>query len=422
MLRPSPEVTLHDEIDVEWLLPDGRVAGRGPEGTVTVSGALPGDRIRWREVRRQGRTVIGECVDTVRPSPDSRVPPCAYSSRCGGCDLDRLTPDAQRRAKAVMVQFALRLQDPPQLFPSPRDRSYRARVKLGVRDGVLGLHAARSHDILPVTACSIARDEVSAMITALQQWWTASCPSGIDEIEVRSDGQRVVLAVSGQPDAQTRSALSAFRDVAVNGTAIHGDPTLTLTGLGSPLRVSPRSFYQINLEMNEILVRWVVDRLNAVRAERVLDLYSGIGNFTLPIASHTDAHVVAVESEGQAVADLQFNAATLGLTGRVQAHVRPVERFDTTREAFDAVVLDPPRAGAPGVMERLVHNRPRRIVYIACHPPSAQRDLKAAIQAGYVVTEVAAFDMFPDTHHVETAIVLDRKPSNKAVRTPSRRR
>ena len=194
--------------------------------------------------------------------------------------------------------------------------------------------------------------------------------------------------------------------MALDGRRLSGDPTLWLSVGDLRLRASPRTFYQVNLELNAVLVDLVVAAVREARPQRTLDLYAGNGNFTLPLARHTDAPVLAVEREGQATADLAASAEAAGL--RVPVLTLPVERFDPSREPFDVVVLDPPRAGAPGVVPRLLRNRPRRIVYVACHPPSAARDLRPALKAGYRLVRAQALDLFPDTHHVETVAILDR--------------
>ena len=134
----------------------------------------------------------------------------------------------------------------------------------------------------------------------------------------------------------------------------------------------------------------------------VADLYAGIGNLTLPLAEG-GRPVLAVEMEGQATHDLRARAPA-----HVHVQTGRVERFDLSRHPFDLAVLDPPRAGAGEVMQRVLHNRPRRIVLVSCHLPSARRDVAVARKGGYRVGSVRCFDLFPDTHHVETVIALER--------------
>ena len=135
-------------------------------------------------------------------------------------------------------------------------------------------------------------------------------------------------------------------------------------------------------------------------------MYAGIGNLTLPLAASTGVPVAAVEIEGDGIGDLRFNAKRAGLA--IEAHGRPVEKHDASRTPFDVVVLDPPRSGASGVLAKLVRQRPRGIVYVSCDILSARRDLKEATKAGYRLQSATCFDLFPDTHHIETVLVLVR--------------
>lgn len=328
------------------------------------------------------------------PSPDRRVPPCPWDTRCGGCDLSALAPEARSRVLSHTLQWAVRAASPPEWVPSPRPHGHRARIKLAIEDGRLGYRAARTHALVPIDDCLVARDEIRHAIARLRTYPL----DGFERVELRSDGARVVFAFEG------RGRVPDLGDVAVNGKRVTGDPRLELRVGAVQLRASPRSFYQVNLEVNERLVTWVRDTVVGLRAERVLDLYAGIGNLSLPIAA-AGIPVVAVELEGQAVGDLRARAVGLP----VEVIGRDVGTFETTRTPFDVVVLDPPRAGAPGVLARVARQRPRAIVYVSCHLPTALRDLKEIRGAGYDLRRVCGFDMFPDTHHFETVLLLERR-------------
>ena len=397
------------QVEVMWLLPDGQGAGRGPDGILHVPGGLPGDLVEAEAVSRQGSTTTTSITALVRPSLDRRPPPCPWSASCGGCDLDALSSTGQIRAKAEMVRHAARLDEAPPINASPRASGYRARVRLEIREGRVGFHGARSHQLVEIGVCGIARPEVALALDRFRSFLNENPSEGLTHVELRSDGQRVVFSLEsgGSVPRITRDALPGLGDVALDGRRIAGEPTLTLSVLGHRLRASPKSFYQVNLEINEALVAYVLARLAEVSPERALDLYSGIGNFGLPIASRLNIPVLAVEREGQATEDLKSSAESAGLAG-LRTLALPVEKMDPSREPFDVVVLDPPRAGAPGLLPKLLLSRPRRIVYVACYPPSAARDLKPALDAGYTLSGVQAFDQFPDTHHVEAVFVLDR--------------
>lgn len=371
-------------VQVQWLSPDGTGGGKVGKHFFRVRGALPGDRIEVLASSRRGRTVEVESHRVVERTRASF--PCPVVERCGGCDLAGLAD--RRAALERMVGVGTRSlgQAPTTWVDSPRQLGHRARLKLTVEDGRVGFRAARSHELVPIEACPAAREELQPLIGAVR--------SGSGRVELRTDGERVVV-VADQP-------IDGVEHLAVDGRAVRGEPVLHLEVHGTRLRVSPRAFFQANLEVNRLLVGRVVQAMAG--CERVLDLCAGIGNFSVPLAR--ERSVVAVELEGQATADLRHNAVENGV--QVEVHTGRVERFDPRRVAFDGVVLDPPRAGCKGVVDELVLQRPRVIAYVSCHLPSGVRDLKPALKAGYELREVVVFDMFPDTHHVETLLVLHR--------------
>jgi len=378
-----------------WLHPDGRVGGRGPDGKPV-----------WTRTGVLGDTVVAQGAEsvTVPDSPHRRAPTCPVSDRCGGCDLDRLTTSRRHEALQAMVARAYRLDDGvvPALVASPRATGTRARVKLAIDHGRVGYRPRRSHDLVAIEACDTARDELQPVLARLA---STSLPAGVDTVEVRSDGERV-MASFHRPRKGPRQPVGLPEigvPTALDGRPVHGDPTLWLSVAGGTLRISPLSFYQVHLELNEALVRFVSEQVLAASPERVLDLYAGVGNLGLVVA-RTGVPVVAVELEGQATADLRHNAADLP----VEVRTGKVERFDPSTTPFDAVILDPPRAGAGAVVDRVLRNRPKVVVHVACDPVSGARDTARGRRAGYRVTEVRCFDLFPQTHHVETVSVWRR--------------
>ncbi|MEZ4237581.1 MAG: RsmD family RNA methyltransferase [Myxococcota bacterium] len=401
-----------ETVRVAWLLPDGRGGATLADGrTARIHGAIPGDEVRLSVVRARGRTVDAEVEVLVTASPDRRAPPCPHSAACGGCDLDALAPEGRARALTQAVAHVFRALAPPEVrfVPSPDPAGYRARIKLAVEGGRLGYRAARSHELVPIDVCGLARPEVAGRHAALARW-LAEDPArgrGLASVELRSDGTRVVAAFASDVAREVDvEALSALPDVALDGRRLAGEVAVALAAGDLTLRAGPAAFYQVNFGINAALVDIVREAVLASGAERVLDLYAGIGNLGLPIAA-AGVPVVAVEAPGPAVDDLRHNVRHHALP--VEVHGQRVERLDASRIPFDAVVLDPPRVGAPGVLPRLLRHRPRVVVYVACDPRSAARDLAPALAEGYRLAGLHALDMFPDTHHVEAVAVLERR-------------
>jgi len=401
---PDPDV-----IDIQWLTPDG--AGGAPRprgGTVRIPGAIPGDRIRYAVDSCFKRSVIGELLEVVRPSPLRRAPPCPDDTRCGGCDLSAMEPDGRREALARVVQRALGLHQPPPVTPSPRQVAHRARIALAIEESRIGYRAARSHTLVEVGTCGIARPEVQRALSRVRAWASRGTADGLTRVELRSDGARIVysFASEGPVPRAAREPLTDLGDVALDGRPLHGDCCLRLRVAGLELHAGPTAFYQVNLEVNALLVDHVLTLADAVAPERVVDLYAGIGNLTLPLAAR-GWPVTAVELSGAAVADLRTAAAEAGLA--VEARAGDVARTDLTRFAYDLAVLDPPRKGAGPVIDQVLATRPRQVIYVSCNPVAAGRDARRAARHGYQVDGVRCFDMFPDTHHLETVVSLRRR-------------
>jgi 23S rRNA (uracil1939-C5)-methyltransferase len=194
--------------------------------------------------------------------------------------------------------------------------------------------------------------------------------------------------------------------VAVNGKVIHGDPTLRLASTNAQLRASPLSFYQVNLEVNRQLVRTAQQWVREQQPERLLDVYCGIGNLSCGLWA--EVPTVGIENEGQAIEDCRATAMELGVQANLTTHACAAQQFDFSGEAFDVALLDPPRSGTDGVLDRILRNRPRALIYVSCNLAGAVSDLRMAQAKGYAITQVKCFDMFPETHHLETILLLQR--------------
>ncbi len=266
---------------------------------------------------------------------------------------------------------------------SPLQWGARARVKMrGGPGGRLGFHRPGSHDFVEVPLERLVRPELVVAVAALQG-------QGRGELEFRSDGTRVVVAADARLDGPA--------DLAVAGRKVRGDPTLRIDGL----RVSAGSFYQVNLELNRILVARVDGLLRELAPAGVLDLYGGVGNLSIAAARRATP-VVLVESSRDAVADAKANFA--GSAGR--ALCDNVDRVRAGDHLADVVLLDPPRAGAPGVLAELALTRPRAFLYVSCDPVSLARDI--ASLRGYELAWVEPYDMFPYAEHVECLAMIVR--------------
>jgi tRNA/tmRNA/rRNA uracil-C5-methylase (TrmA/RlmC/RlmD family) len=406
-------------LEVERPAVGGRMIARHDGAIVLVSGAIPGERVRARVERVQRRTIFATVVDVLEASPDRVVPPPGLA--CGGHVLAHVTDGRQHALKAAMIADAFRRQARIDIGTVPVTSGppdgYRTRARLHVRGGRWGFFEPGSHspcdlagsrqlsadsaalaDILCAGVAAAGRD-VHADVE-----WTENATGTTRVAHVEVTGGEIVTppgAIGGIDALSWRRAAAG----AVEG--LYGDPVVvddvrSAGGVAVAVRHHVRAFFQGNRFLLQPLVDDVVRRVSGAT---VVDLYAGVGLFSLALAGSGRA-IEAVEGEAQAAADLAANArATPGVTG----HHAPVEAYLRRRAIrdVDSVVVDPPRTGlAPEVTLALAAAAVPELVYVSCDPVTLARDVRTLVDAGYTLDDVRAFDLFPRTAHVEAVVTL----------------
>jgi len=393
---------------IAWLDRSGAGVAHVGKKRVFVPRVLPGEEVQF-ELDAAGR-VVPHTVKVLSPSPARRTPTCPVDASCGGCDWSHIAPEQRIAWMADRVKRSLQWEGPLLCVPSPLPHHHRARIKLQIRGTQVGYHAPRSHDLVPITSCEAARTEVNDALAPLLAWLADHPDHPFHEVEIRSDGRRAIYALGTRlPRAKWgrwAQAVAPLGDVAISGRAVCGDPSLVIDVGDRQVDAAPDAFYQVNLEGNAQLAAYVASEVRSVQPERLLDLYAGNGNLSLGLAAE-GVPVLAVEREGASIRSAKARAEAQGLHRFQTLHV-DARAFDPSREPFDVVITDPPRAGMGGVLSKVLRNRPRKVVYVSCHLPSLVRDLKGLAREGYRLTAARAFELFPGTHHVETVVSIAR--------------
>ncbi|TMA37869.1 MAG: 23S rRNA (uracil(1939)-C(5))-methyltransferase RlmD [Deltaproteobacteria bacterium] len=393
---------------------------------VFVPYAAPGDRVTAEIVESRADFTRARIVEVLEPGPARVLPGCRHFPTCGGCQWQHIAPAAQRDAKAAIVAEQLArsagVRDAEVLptLTTGDDWHYRARITLVVEGRRAGYHRARSHRLVEVDACPLAEPVLSAHLDAARRWIAAlRVPLRRVALAVAPGGvvlTGVTAAAAGARDAEATEALLArtptvrgavLADPAGRGRLVVGDPRLRVAlEPGLDLEVPADVFTQVNPAANRLLVAAVMALGGFVPGERVLDLYAGAGNFTLPVARR-GTRVTGIERNPIAAAAGRENAARLGLRD-VTFETAPVVAALARRapETADVVVLDPPRAGAADAIPALGALRARRIVYVSCDAATLARDVRLLAAHGYRVARVQPIDLFPQTFHVETVTLL----------------
>ena len=407
--------------------------------TAFVAGALPGEQVRYQRRRRHSQYDEAELLEILQPSPLRIKPPCPHFGLCGGCALQHLAPESQLAIKQQQLQETLlRIgKVEPQQWFAPLAGPvwhYRRRARLGARyvnkmgRSLVGFRERWGSYIAAIDSCEVLARPVNALITPLSQLLTSlSIRERIPQIEVAvaDDVTALVLRVLTPPAESDLQQLRQFEQV--HGVRIYlqsgGLDTVTplqgsapelsyaLPEFGLQLQFLPSDFIQINAAVNRQLVARAVELLQLDSQSKVLDLFCGLGNFTLALARRAAA-VVGIEGEASLVARARANAQRNGVDN-VQFHVANL--FEQQSDAgwadagFNHVLLDPPRAGALELLPLLARLAPRRIVYVSCHPGTLARDLGLLVhEHGYRLSGAGVADMFPHTAHVESIAVLER--------------
>jgi 23S rRNA (uracil1939-C5)-methyltransferase len=407
----------------------GEALGHHAGRTVLVPRVLPGERVEAEQVRAAKGVVHARPLRILQASPERTDPPCPYFGRCGGCHYQHLKPELQPRSKQEILRETLRRlggidwkEDILLHSGPPWNYRNQAQFKVAWQAGgrvELGFFEAQSHRVFPVDACLILSPRLNAVLEQLRQPEWAAGLAGLREIDVVADDrdEEVMITLQsegGEADGEqvARSLLEKMPGAvcaALAGkgrTRVLGKAALHYSVGDIRYRVSPSSFFQVSRFLTPALVESVT---GGQRGGLALDLYAGVGLFSLPLARRFE-RVVAAEANPIAALDLKANAELYGFSNLLTAGETTYDFLRRFAQAEpDLVVMDPPRAGVDaGSLKLLAGLRPLRIHSLSCSPPTLARDLRLLTAHGYALESLELFDLFPQTYHIEALAKLVR--------------
>jgi len=429
-------------LDIESLDQEGRGIARRDGKAIFVEGALPGERVSVSVYRRKPTFELAT-ASVVHKAAASRVAPrCAYFGLCGGCALQHVDLPTQVAVKQRVLEDALwhigKVRPEQMLSPIQGPAwGYRHRARFTVRHvpkkgGMLvGFHEKRSSYVADMTGCAVVPERISALLPKLRDViGKLSVHRRIPQIElaIGDDADVLVFRILEPLDRCDEDLLAEFADRhSVHIYLQPGGPDTAhpfhprepadlhyaLREFDVRIYFRPTDFTQVNHAVNAVLVRRALRLLAPRPGERIADLFSGLGNFTLPIA-RSGADVVAAEGSGSLVEYARSNALRNGLAERVRFEVTNLFEMNDERLAalghFDRMLIDPPRDGAIEVAKALRNEGPHRIVYVSCSPATLARDAAVLVHMkGYRLRAAGIVNMFPHTAHVESIAQFDRE-------------
>ncbi len=433
------------EIQIESMAHDGRGVGRDEDGKVVfVDYALPGEKVMFVPVQNRKKFQFGTATEILNASEHRVEPKCAVFGECGGCVLQHLDERVQIQYKQEQLLENFKkiggVQPEALLDPLVGDHwGYRRRARLGAKfvpkkgGMIVGFRERNSGFIQPTAQCEVLYPQVSALLPSLRATLEQlSCNDKVPQIEITVADNAVVMIVRHLEDF-TPADLELLRTFARqsdlvlflqpgNLQSVHAlwpsnpDP-LFYHFQEFDIRVEflPTDFIQVNGSINERLVSQAVGLLDLAPQDRVLDLFCGVGNFTLPLA-RTSRHVVGVEGDQALVKRANHNLRINGIEN-TEFHYGDLFKEDMSasshgdwlEQKFDKILLDPPRSGAAEMIKRLSHFEASKVIYVSCGPATLARDAGVMVnEHGYRLTQLGVIDMFPHTAHVESIAVFEK--------------
>ncbi len=412
-------------VDVTDLDPFGQGVARHDGKALFIPGLLPDERAEITLTEEKRQYARGQVKRRLNDSPQRETPRCPHFGVCGGCQQQHASVALQERSKSNALARLLKHDVNEVIADKPWGYRRRARLSLNYQPKTarleMGFRKANSSDIVDVKQCPILVPQLEALLPEVRK-----CLSELQgvrnlghvELVLANSGPLMVLRHTAPLSAKDREKLERFSHsheldlyLAPQSEILEqlSGETPWYDSDGLRLTFSPRDFIQVNDGVNQQMVATALAWLDIQPEDRVLDLFCGMGNFTLPLAKRAHS-VVGVEGVAALVEKGRDNAVNNGLQNVTFFHENLEE--DVTQQpwaahGFDKILLDPARAGAPGVMQHIIKLAPKRVVYVSCNPATLARDSEALLAAGYQIQRLAMLDMFPHTGHLESMALFE---------------
>ncbi|WP_421849597.1 23S rRNA (uracil(1939)-C(5))-methyltransferase RlmD [Marinomonas sp.] len=400
------------------------------QGKVTfIEGALPGETVEAQVTKAGRRFDEAILVNIIEPSAHRVEASCQHFNVCGGCSFQHLADEQQLSAKANWLQGQLRnlitTQELELLSDTSTGYRRRARIAIDLKKGrmALGFRGKASNEIISIDQCVVLTTNLQSTFLSLKHALLENDLAGVlGHVELLEDTKgvsvlfRLTSSISDErqkvwEDWAEKAQITLYWQAPKASKAEVALEKMRYYDLGDlSLKYHPQDFIQVNAVMNQKMVAQAMDWLSPSKQDVVLDLFCGVGNFSLPLAQHAQS-VIGVEVQETMVEAARENARVNGLDNLsfVAADLTKPVNNELFKQTITKVLLDPPRAGAFEFLDSIIKIRPKQILYVSCNASTLARDAEYLVAKGYRVLRVGLMDMFPQTSHVETMMLLQKK-------------
>ncbi|MGE3062818.1 MAG: class I SAM-dependent RNA methyltransferase [bacterium] len=407
------------KVQIEKIVSDGRGLGRMNGIACFVPKTAPLDEITVRETKRKKNYVESEIVSIEKPSPMRIEPKCAYYEECGGCDIQHIDYKNHAEIKTSILKELLSKNGGIELckeikYFSKEEFGYRNKITLSISEGRVGLLKEKTNRVIEIKECLICSDKINEVIADIRS--KIIFDSRTEKIVIKSSRFGKTLAAFYTDCEREENVPPFIREIKADSivellkdrTALYikGKGTLSEIIDGRVFTYSYPTFMQVNPGIANEMVSFITKKIK--RGGSMIDLFSGVGIYSI-LFSNLFGEVVSVESNKASVHYMRKNIAE-----NKAKNVNPVQRFVDEKlefddKGFDVCIIDPPREGVhPMAMKRIFDGVSKQIIYISCDAATLARDLKMAAGSGFEIKDIAIFDMFPNTIHFETVVILEK--------------
>ena len=381
---------------------------------IFVKGALIDEEVQIKIVEIKKNYAIGKLINVLIPSEERREPICPYYTKCGGCDIMHMSEKLQLEFKKKKIEDVFKkvckLDIKVKDICAYNNLNYRNKVTLRVEKDKIGYYKSKSNELVDIEECKICNEGINDVIKVLREYISHYKTHKITEVVIRNARDEIMIYFKTLNPTWQDKFIERVKNVTsiyVKDKLIYGIDSINQKVNDLVFDISPKSFFQINIETASNLYRYALKRVE--NQNITVDLYSGTGTIAMELAKKS-RRVIAIESNKSAVANAKNNMGLNDIDnvefklGRVEDLIEELKDLN-----IDTLVLDPPRTGSDKKSLRaLLKIKPKNIVYISCNPVTLARDYNV-IRNLYNIVEIKAFDMFPNTHHIESLLVLEKK-------------